>query len=453
MQLPNYFLADLPPEATLSPAMLAEACQTLKHNRERYLFSRPTRAVVALLSEVASGWLAANNRFRSMALEQGPAQTGFSRETLAAGLDTFFRRLTPGNFEALLQQDLGAVDRLDRMAASDPEQKTERASIASTPELQTHIAAGNLPVPALMSLVLGLLTRSAQFVKCSRGSTLLPRLFAHSLYDADPKVGACIEVAEWPGGSEHLEQELYSQADCVTATGNDETLAAIGQRLPSSTRLLGYGHRVSFAYITGRVLHGLQLPKIVHRAVIDVTAWDQSGCLSPHVIYVQQGEGVTAEKFGELLADGLAAHESVQPRGQLSSAAAGEIASRRSIYELRAATGSETRMWQSRESTAWTVVYEADPRFQFSCLNRFIYVKGVADLNELMQSADPIRKKLSTVGVAAPEHETEQLATDLARWGAARICPLGRMQDPPLMWRHDGRPALADLVRWTDWES
>ena len=29
MNLPNYFLADLPPEATLLPAMITEACQTL----------------------------------------------------------------------------------------------------------------------------------------------------------------------------------------------------------------------------------------------------------------------------------------------------------------------------------------------------------------------------------------------------------------------------------------
>ena len=33
-----------------------------------------------------------------------------------------------------------------------------------------------------------------------------------------------------------------------------------------------------------------------------------------------------------------------------------------------------------------------------------------------------------------------------------RVCPLGQMQEPPLTWRHDGRPALADLITWTDWE-
>ena len=46
MNLPNYFLADLPPEATLSPAMMAEACQTLKRNRERYLAGRSTEQLV-----------------------------------------------------------------------------------------------------------------------------------------------------------------------------------------------------------------------------------------------------------------------------------------------------------------------------------------------------------------------------------------------------------------------
>jgi hypothetical protein len=27
------------------------------------------------------------------------------------------------------------------------------------------------------------------------------------------------------------------------------------------------------------------------------------------------------------------------------------------------------------------------------------------------------------------------------------------MQIPPLLWRHDGRPSLGDLVTWTDYES
>jgi len=63
-----------------------------------------------------------------------------------------------------------------------------------------------------------------------------------------------------------------------------------------------------------------------------------------------------------------------------------------------------------------------------------------------------VRGKVSTVGLAVPEHKAQEMATELARWGATRVCPLGQMQAPPLTWRHDGRPTLGDLVTWTDWE-
>jgi len=36
------------------------------------------------------------------------------------------------------------------------------------------------------------------------GASLLPRLFAHSIYQADPKLGACLEIAEWRGVKTHF---------------------------------------------------------------------------------------------------------------------------------------------------------------------------------------------------------------------------------------------------------
>jgi len=296
------------------------------------------------------------------------------------------------------------------------------------------------------------LTRSAQFIKCARGTALLPRLFAHSLYHLDPKLGACLELADWPGGTTHLEEALFEEASCVTATGRDETLADIRRRLPLKVRFLGFGARLSFAYVAHEVLSGIHAQKVLERAATDILAWNQLGCLSPHVIYVQTGGVMTADKFADRLAEVLAQRELTEPRGDLAVEDAGVIASRRSLYELRAAHSPDTRLWCSQKSTAWTVVYEADPRFQISCLNRFIYIKEVKDLTEALQAADSVRGKVSTVGLAAAEHKTQELATELARWGVTRVCPLGQMQDPPLTWRHDGRPALGDLVTWTDWD-
>jgi hypothetical protein len=452
MHLPNYFLADLPPEAPLSPGIVAEACQTLKRNRELYLISRTTQSLLELFHELGRLWLDPDYTFRRLALELGPEATGFARPTLESGLNTFFGQLTGENLQALLTQELGHAERMDGLIATNNERHSHCSAIARGPELIAHICAGNIPTPALHNLVLGLLVRSSQVVKCATGAALLPRLFAHSLYEAEPKLGACLEIATWRGGDQALEGALFEQADCVTATGSDETLAAIRKRLPVRARFLGYGHRVSFGLVTHEMTSGFQGAKIAAHAAADVVAWNQQGCLSPHVIYVEHGGRVSAEQFAGMLAAELAKLEGIEPRGAIPIETAASIASRRAFYEVRAAHSPETLYWFSDRSTAWTVIYEADPRFQISCLNRFVYVKGVTGLAELLQSCDPVRGQVSTVGLAAPDTRAHQIALELARWGVTRVCPIGQMQKPPLTWRHDGRPALGDLVTWTDWE-
>lgn len=458
MNLPNYFLADLPPEATLSPQMISEACQTLKRNREQFLANRSLQSMVNLLAKLGQNWLEPDFPFRKFASEDAQ-KAGFSRATLERGLDNFFKQITRENFRALIAQELGdstdaTTGGLEAGAGIPlPHGRGSAGRFWRGPEFQVHIGAGNIPNPAMMSLIFGLLTRSAQFLKCATGSSFLPRLFAHSIYDADAKLGACLEVAEWRGGNADLENVLFAEADCVTATGSDEMLEKIRAKLPGRTRFLGYGHRVSFGFVAGEMLSGKRTGKILSAAADDVVAWNQLGCLSPHVIYVQTGGDASAEQFAQLLAAELAQRETNEPRGDISAEESAAIASRRAIYEIRAAHSPETtRHWCSEGSTAWTVIFEADARFQLSCLNRFIYVKPVPDLKALLESADSVRGKISTVGIAAPDEAVPELAAQLARWGATRICPLGQMQNPPLTWRHDGRPPLGDLVTWTDLE-
>jgi hypothetical protein len=450
MNLPNFFLADLPPEAVLSPQMITDSCYTLKRNREKYLLPRTTEGIVKILCEAAAEWLQPHNKFRKLALEHGPAETGFSRAILEKGLDGFFRQFTPENFQALLEREIGGGQRLDKFTAAGVE--SNRQSMVNGPEFQVHIAAGNIPNPALMSLTLGLLTRSAQFMKCATGASFLPRLFAHSIYELDHKLGACLELAEWRGGNIDLEGRLFAEADCVTATGGDEALAAIRAQLPPKARFLGYGQRVSFGFVTREVLRDETIAKIVADAADDIVAWDQNGCLSPHVIYVEERGQVESDKFAELLALELAKREAVEERGKISVEGSAAIASRRAMYEAIVAHRADAKLWQSENSTAWTVVFEHATRFQFSCLNRFIYIKPVPDVVDVLQGIDAVHGKVSTVGIAAPPEKMGELALRFARWGVTRICPLGQMQNPPLTWRHDGRPALGDLITWSDFE-
>lgn len=470
LSLPNLFLADLPSSLALTPGTVREACAAIGRNRDHWLSRLRTRQVAEMIAYTAEQWLLPDYGLRRLALQLGSTETGFGTATLSRGLDSFFRSLTLENLEGLLAQDLGDARRLDEVTASVPEVRTGRSSIAHGPRLLAHIAAGNIPVPTLHAMTLGLLVRSAQFIKCPSGASILPRLFAHSLAQTEPKLGSCMELAQWPGGQEALEDALFASVDCLTATGSDETLHDLRRRIPPRLRLLAYGHRLSFAYVTQDVLTTYSVRRIVRELAADVTAWNQAGCLSPHAVYVEERGVVSPEGFAEMLASELAERERTEPRGPIPASDAAYLASVRDAYTLRAAQRADAierrprdsaftdfprglRIFQSENSTAWTVVYDEDPRFKPSCLHRFVYVRPATGLDDVLRYAEPFRGSVSTVALAAVENRTVELARELARWGVPRVCPVGRMQDPPFLWRHDGRPSLGDLVSWTDLET
>ena len=452
IELPNYFLADLQEEAILKPSLITEACQTIKSNRAKYLLERSTQSIITVLHNLGQSWLDEGNPYKKIAIQNCIETTGFPEQVLLKGLDWFFEQLTSQNLEELIVQDLGHIQRLDELTPSSASFFSRRYAIATGPELIAHITAGNIPNPTLMSMVLGLLTRSAQFIKCPKGKSLIPRLFAHSLREIEPKLASCIEIAEWEGGTEDLESVLFHEADCITATGSNESIEKIRSKIPVTKKLILYGTKLSFAYIARESLTRFQAKQLVKLAADDITAWNQLGCLSPHVIYVEAGAPVSGEQFAEMLAEELENREAVEPRGEISIKESSAIASRRAFYEIRAANLPDTKLWCSERSTSWTVVYENNPLFQPSCLNRFIYVKSVPDIHTTLQQAVSIQGLVSTVGLAAPTSKAKEIVLALAQWGVSRVCPLGHMQRPPLAWRHDGRPSLAELVNWTDWE-
>ena len=450
--IPDYFLIDTQPEARITPSVITEACRQLKRNRTQYLRDIPTEQIITMIARLAENWCDDHFPFRKMALESSTEKTGFSSASLAHGMDRFFLRITEDNLHNLMTQEFGDSRRMDSPLGTPEERVDNRVSMARGPELISLVTAANLPSLTIMSIVHGLLIGSAQFIKCPEGSGYIPKLFAHSLYDAHPKLGACIELASWTGGDEALEKSLFEESDCVVATGRDETVTSVRSRILPHQRFVGHGSRVSFAYIQKDMLSRAMAKELAKNAAQDVASWNQLGCLSPHLIYVEKGGSVGPEMFSEMLAEALEQIETTQPRGDISHSQEDHITYKRNFYESRSEGAGDVRQWKSESGTSWTVVYEEDPVFTTSCLNRFIHVKTVKDVEEMLRVAEMARGQVSTVGLSAPKNDAEHIVKKMAHWGVTRICPIGQMQNPPLGWRHDGRPPLGDLVTWTDWE-
>ncbi len=422
-----------------SPTDLSARLDALRANRIQHLVPRTARDILNCIDQAVQRWLDPASQERQEAEARLPETTGLSAAMIRHVLPLIFREYRADRIEALCVDELGCLEVLDRFVLSVSGQKR-----ASGPPLMTHVLAGNVPGAGLDSIIFSLLVKSATLVKTSSAEPVLPVLFAGSIRDIDPDLGACLSVVSWPGGNAELEDLAYGRADMVVASGSDASLAAIRKR--TRGRFIGYGHKVSFGLVTKESL--TEAEEIAHKAAYDVALYDQQGCLSPQLIYVEEGGAVTPEEFAALLATGLAHWQTELPRGPVSPEVSTAIRRARDEAEWQALAGKDIVLHASPNGTDWTMVYDADPTFVQSPLYRTIRVKPLRDITQLGGILEAWRPYLEAVGVAAGPERIAILADTLGALGVSRVCPIGTMQLPPLGWRHGGRPRVGDLVRW-----
>jgi hypothetical protein len=428
----------------LTGAELATVLDTITAARDAYLADLPVLEIVARLDKAVGLWLDPSYPPRQRAEALLPSITGYSPPMIREGLAILLRGLGRESLLQCLTAEFGDPACLD---AFRPLRGTGIRTQAFGPRLAVHVFSGNVPGLPVWSLVCGVLVKAANLGKAASGEPLMPALFAASLAEVDPELARCLAVAYWPGGSAELEALAFARADAAIAYGSDEALAALRRRVPGTTRFVAYGHRLSFGVIGREVLTREGVRALADRAAADVAAFDQQGCVSPHLVYVEEGGPVSPRDFAAAMAAALGELERSLPRGRIPLGASAAIQNLRDMAEMGGA-----EVWASPGGTAWTVIYQEDPAFSPSCLNRTVRVKPLADLAHLPVLLTPLAPRLQTAGVAVGEGRLPTLAAALGRLGISRLCPVGQMAYPAFAWHHDGRGNLIDLVRFTDIE-
>ncbi len=292
-----------------------------------------------------------------------------------------------------------------------------------------HIVSGNTPHAALQSLLRGLLLGARNLVK-------IPSDGLPEVDDFLARLPAALR--ELAVVESRLPEDWLREAGAVIVFGSDETVAHFRKRVRSGVVFDAHPHRVSLCALFEAA------PREVAAAVAeDVSRFNQKGCLSPHDIYVE-GD---ARDFAARLAEEMRRYEERDPRGPVTTREVAEIAGARANYRFRAASDPRVAIWESAGSSAWTVIFEDDPWFAASCLNRVVFVKPLPD--DLNASLGPAQSWLAAVGIwpATPEW-----AEKVAVLRPSRICPVGRMQAPPFSWHQEGKQTLAPLAHWVDFE-
>jgi hypothetical protein len=407
------------------------------------LSRRPVAEFVAALDAAAARWLDAGDPLRRAAEAWLPRITGYAPLTVRESLDHLFGGLRADPLNRLLRGEIGEPDALDRFIP-----RGAGAVRALGPKLTVLWASGNVPVASIPTIFHALLLKSPCLVKASTAEPLLPALVARSLAESAPWLAGAVAALSWPGDEEALGRAALRHADAVVAYGGADALAAARGWAPPEARFRACGPRVGFGVVGREQLFPEALEDLAARAARDVALFDQQGCMSPHLLYVEEGGAVPARELAARIAAALAGWESRAPRRPLDPAEAAAVHQLRAAHEMRAFADPETALFASPEGTAWSVLLDPEPAFRPSCLNRVLRVTPIADLARVPDLVAPFAAHLQTVVAALDAARLAALAERLASLGVTRIAPLGRAQEPDLTAPHDGYPRLADLVRW-----
>jgi hypothetical protein len=207
---------------------------------------------------------------------------------------------------------------------------------------------------------------------------------------------------------------------------------------------------VSFALVGAEMLeHARLADDAAARLALDVAIWDQRGCLSPQLCFVE-GDFAAAHRFAERLAIHFDRLLEQLPPGR--AAVDEDLAVRRfrDDAEWRRIGGEQAELLCRSDSLDWTIVVEPRPGFMPTPLRRSLRVYPVADFDCLRPLLQPARRHLAAAGMALPNERVHAMREPLAALGVHRLCAVGRMQRPTLEWTQDGRRTAGDWVSWSN---
>jgi hypothetical protein len=434
-----------------TPEWVGRVADALLASRDTIADRRATE-IASSLGRVGARFLDAGDPLRRDALALLPATSGLSPEMAAAVLDGMAADWTEDRLLELLRQELGSQAVLDgfvEAVAAGGDTAADRRVMAVGPWLCAQIVAGSVPGVGVTALIRSLLLKGPTLLKPGVGDVVLPVLFARALREEDPELAESLAVVYWPGGKGELDAAALSRADVVTAYGSDETVRTLRALCPVTTRFVAYHHRVSVGVVGREALDPSRLESTAEEVADAVALFDQRGCVSPQVIFVEEG-AAGPEDFARALGTALGRLEERLPSGPLEPAEASSLHQLRGSAELLAAAGRATVIHGGE--SPWTVILDSGDGELGACAGRIVRVCPVRDAEDVPSLLDPLAPHLQTVGVAGLGDRLERLARALGRAGASRVVPLASVAFPPPWWHHDGRGPLRDLVRWVDLE-
>ena len=289
-----------------------------------------------------------------------------------------------------------------------------------------HIAAGNVDGLPAYSVVEGLLAGNINLLKLpslDRGASLL---LLHELGKREPRLRDFLYVFDVPSTDLASLSALAEIADGVVVWGGDEAVTAARHLATPNTKLITWGHKLSFAYATTAATDGDLSALARHMCLTR-----QLLCSSCQGIFLDTEDRADVEALGRRFFAILREENRRHPPADIS-------------LRARAALHLRTEALEAHESGRTvlqgggvSVTVASDSRLELSWLGGNCWVKPLPR-RRLLSALKGQKGYLQTAGLLCAPEEREELSALLARAGLVRITEAGEMSRTLPGEAHDG---------------
>lgn len=348
---------------------------------------------IPALMEVAQSWLHPDDTRRQLAIETAAQEFCLSKPSFALALDWMFSQWTEKNIVSAIEQN--------------PYRDCRYAA---------QIFAGNTPAMIAQGFLQGAILQIKQCIKLPSKQATFAKLVHQSLQEKAPEISRLFEVSTWQNDLNTLYSRFH-QADVILAYGNDQTLATITQYLSPDARLAAHGHAESAAIIFKEGTARENLTRLAY----DMLVYDQRGCLSPSVAFIEEGGRLSPKDCTRILAEEILPQIAEQlPRGGLFPGEAAEIMHQRCVYGFRG---------QVYPGSDWTLCFTEQAHWPSVSLPRFMPIISFKKPEDVAKILKPVQTYLISLGCAGEEDKI----AGLKELFNVRYCSLGEMQKQLLM--------------------
>ena len=379
-------------------------------------------------------------------------------ETVIRAFDSLARRVLAGEFDAVVRPLLDAFgigdaqfremarlfcrEGLERKCAlelCDPPLLLEGNVLRRRQPLGVllHIAAGNVDALPAYSVAEGLLAGNVNILKLPMGDSGLSVRLLHELVRTEPRLGDYIYVFDVPSLETETLRRLARLADGVAVWGGDAAVAAARQLTDVDTKLILWGHKLSFAYAEPDAPEADLLA-----LALSVCRTEQLLCSSCQGIFVDTEDPEVQRTFGERFLPLFreASREAGLPDFGMRAKNAVSLYTERleGRTGLYAGDGVTLRLLEGED-------------LELSWLYRDLWIKRLP--LERLYDLRRYKGHLQTAAVLAPDPEKRrEIRRILAEAGVCRITGPGNMSRAVCGEAHDGLYPLREYTRITETE-